>query len=90
VPPYVDISVFARPDGLSGYTFNAAECSSAPVAGIGTEAVGGTCTISTQHKVYLIGWDQGVAVRVLVNEPERPLEPEDIGATIEALLAQIK
>ena len=89
-PPYVDISVFARPTSLSGYTFNADSCTRAPVEGVGSEAFGGTCVISSQDKVYLVAWDRGVAVRVLVNEPQRALTPQDLGATITKLLEEIE
>src|SRR4029079_6919008 len=64
-PPYVEISVFARPTGLAGYTFHADKCTRAPVTGVGPEAFGGTCVISTQDKVYLVAWDRGVAISVL-------------------------
>jgi hypothetical protein len=90
VPQYVEIDVFARPDGLSGYTFNPGQgCSIAPVADVGSEALGATCS-NPQHKVYVLAWDRGVALRVLVNEPSGPLEPEDLAEVAEAVLAEIE
>ena len=55
-PPYVDISVFARPDGLAGYTFNASQCSRAPVAGVGTEAFVGPASFPLRTRSI---WSRG-------------------------------
>lgn len=88
-PQYVELFVYARPDGLAGSTGTPGnwDCATMPVGGVGSEAVGGTCVIpgSSQNKVFLTAWDNGVGVTLIVNEPERPLEPEDIGPTIESL-----
>ena len=86
VPQYVEIEVFARPTGLAGYTYSpGSDCSSAAVAGIGAEAIGGTCS-TPQQKVFLLGWASGVAVRVLVNEPKGSLTPADLAAAANAVL----
>lgn len=86
VPQYVEVEVFARPTGLSGYTYSPGSgCSSAAVAGVGAEAIGGTCS-SPQEKVFLLAWARGVAVRVLVNEPTGSLTPADLVATASAIL----
>jgi hypothetical protein len=88
-PEYVEIMVFARPTGLSGYTFNPGEgCEIAPVSGVGAEALGAVCD-NPQHKVYLLAADRGVAVRILVNEPAGSLDPESLGATLTAALDEI-
>jgi hypothetical protein len=88
-PPYVEIEVFPLPNGLSAYNFNPTGCTTAPVAGVGTEAKGATCS-NPQHKVYLLAWDRGVALQVLVNEPSRPLEPDDLAASVAAALEAIQ
>lgn len=86
VPQYVEIEIFARPTGLSGYTYSpGSDCTSAAVAGIGAEAIGGTCS-TPQQKVFLLGWARGVAVRVLVNEPKGSLTPADLAAAANAVL----
>lgn len=93
VPPYVEISIDARPDGLAGFTGTASnwDCTTSPVAGVGTEAVGGSCIPvgSSQVHVYLTAWDKGVRVTLIVNEPERTLEPDDIGATVQSILERL-
>lgn len=89
VPQYVEVRAFSRAGGLSGYSFSpGGGCTSAPVAGIGSEAFGGTCT-DPQRKVFLVAWDRGVAVQVLVNEPKGALTPADLGAVVGAVLAGI-
>ena len=88
-PQYVELSVFARPTGLTGYTFNPGDnCEVASVSGVGAEAIGATCD-NPQHKVYLLAADSGVAVQVLVNEPTGALDPETLGATAAAALEEI-
>ena len=90
VPPYVEIQVFLS-DGLSDYTGNGQwECTIAPVTGVGTEAAGGDCIApGEQRRVYLQARERGVAVRLLVNEPSRPLEPDDLAGTVATLLEEI-
>ena len=89
VPPYVEIRVFPRPGGLSGYTFNPGSgCSIVDVSGVGSEAKGATCT-DPQRKVFLLAWDRGVALQLLVNEPQGPLEPDDLADAVNASLERI-
>ena len=86
VPQYVEIEVFARPTGLSGYTYSPGpDCLSTAIAGVGAEAIGGTCS-TPQQKVFLLAWAHGVAVRVLVNEPKGALTPADLAAAANAVL----
>jgi hypothetical protein len=88
-PQYVEVSVFARPTGLTGYTFNPGDgCEVAPVSGVGAEAIGAICD-NPQHKVHLLAADRGVAVQLLVNEPNGPLDPQTLGETVTAALAEI-
>ena len=89
VPQYVEIEVFARPTGLSGFSYSPGSgCSSAAVAGVGAEAIGGTCS-DPQQKVFLIAWARGVAARVLVNEPKGSLTPADLAAAANTVLASL-
>ena len=88
-PEYVEVRVFARPTGLTGYTFNPGDgCEVAPVSGVGAEALGAVCD-NPQHKVYLLATDRGVAVQVLVNEPAGPLNPEGLAELVTATLEEI-
>lgn len=85
-PQYVEIEVFSRPTGLSGYTFNPeGSCATVAVTGVGAEAQGGTCS-DPQHKVFLIAWDRGIAVRVLVNEPTGALQPQDLADAVNGVI----
>ena len=85
-PQYVEIDVFARPGGLAEYRFNPGDgCAVVPVVGVGVEAKGAICD-NPQHKVHLLAWAGGVAVRVLVNEPEQPLSLDDLAATVNSVL----
>ncbi len=87
-PAYVDIKAF-RTNGLSDWFSADAECTVVPVTSAYGEAAGRVCD-NPQHKVELLVRDQsGVTVSVLVNEPERALEPADLSATIETLLEEI-
>lgn len=88
-PQYVEVMVFARPAGLTGYTFNPGDgCEIAPVSGVGAEALGAVCD-NPQHKVYLLAADRGIVVRVLVNEPTGSLDPADLGAAVTATFEEI-
>ena len=88
VPQYVELEVFALPNGLASYNYNPGDgCTSSSVAGVGAEAKGGTCSMP-QEKVFLVAWARGVAIRVLVNEPKGPLTPADLAATAQTLLEQ--
>ncbi len=89
-PQYVEIKVFRNNTGLSGFSYTPApDCVIVPVAGVGTEASGGTCA-GGQRKVYLLAWDPGVIVSVLVNEPNRPLEPDDLAGVARTILEEIE
>jgi hypothetical protein len=87
VPAYVEVMVRSSQRGLDSHSFSAG-CTPVPVTAVGTEAKGATCA-GTQTKVYLVAFDRGVILEVLVNEPERPLQPADIGAVANQLLQQI-
>jgi hypothetical protein len=87
VPPYVEIEVLSNPGGLAAYTMPTG-CTIVPVSGVGSEAKGATCP-GTQTKIYLVAFDRGVIVRVLVNAPERPLQPADIAVVANRVLQQI-
>lgn len=90
VPAYVEIEVGNSKGVLFGYKFQGQTCSESPVAGVGTAALGGTCPAPPQRKVFLVAYDQGVQVRVLVNEPKRPLDPGDLAAYVNAALQDIR
>jgi hypothetical protein len=94
VPAYVEITfVNGYAGGLSavGFTVNGTRCTAdIPVAGVGIEARGGSCTASSQRKVYLYALFQGGAGQLLVNASKRPLEPSDLAATVNAALLQVK
>lgn len=88
-PQYVEVSVFARPTGLTGYTFNPGDgCEVAPVSAVGAEAIGAICD-NPQHKVYLLAADRGVAVQALVNEPDGALDPQTLGEMVAAAIEEI-
>jgi hypothetical protein len=88
-PQYVEVTVFARPTGLTGYSFNPGDgCVVAPVSGVGAEAIGAICD-NPQRKVHLLAADRGVAVQVLVNEPNGPLDPQTLGETVTGALEEI-
>jgi len=88
-PAYVETRVFKR-DGLAGYTYEPGQgCTSTPVSvEAGAEAIGGTCS-DPQPKVFLLLSDSGLAMSVLVNAPERPLEPADLLATARSKMDDI-
>ena len=89
VPQYVELEVFALPNGLASYNYNPGDgCTSSSVAGVGAEAKGGTCA-TPQEKVFLVAWARGVAIRVLVNEPKGPLTPADLAATAATVLEDL-
>ena len=77
-PQYVEIQLFKRA-GLDGYQFqvNDTMCTTEPIAGAGIEAVGGSC-LTPQQKVYLLVRQDGVVLKLEVNEPERTLTPADL------------
>jgi hypothetical protein len=77
-PQYVEIQIFKRPN-LDGYQFQSNDtiCTTEPITDAGIEAVGGTCS-TPQQKVYVLVTQDDVVLSVLVNEPERPLEPADL------------
>ncbi len=84
----MDIKAF-RTNGLSDWFSADPECTVVPVTSVAGEAVGRVCD-NPQHKVELLVRDpSGLTIGVVVNEPERELEPSDLGPTIEALLQQI-
>ena len=88
-PQYVEIDVFSRPTGLSGYNFSPGSgCSTVAVSGVGAEALGGTCT-APQYKVYVLAWQGGVAVSVLVNEPTGGLAPGDLAGAVATMLEDL-
>jgi hypothetical protein len=89
-PQYVEIDVFSRPTGLSGYSFSPGSgCTTVAVSGVGAEAQGGTCT-DPQFKVYVLAWQAGVAVSVLVNEPTGGLAPGDLAGSVATMLEELQ
>ena len=87
-PAYVEIKVF-RSAGLANWFRADAQCTVVPVTSVAGEATGRVCD-NPQHKVELLVRDQSaVTIGVLVNEPERALEPADLGPIIEPLLAEV-
>ena len=90
VPAYVEITVGNSNGNLLGLNFQGQTCSESPVAGVGTAALGGTCPPPPQRKVYLVAIEPGVRLTVLVNEPKRPLDPDDLAAYVNQVLKEIK
>lgn len=88
VPAYVELTAAPRSTGLDAYAFPPG-CIETPVPGVGTEAKGAMCAGDPHLKVRLVVWDQGVLVTLLVNEPNRPLEPDDLAAALEAVAAAL-
>lgn len=88
-PAYVEISVFRRKDGLA--TWNPSpSCAATALSGLGDEAKGAICAPNPQQKVWLAVADEGLVVTVLVNEPQRPLGPEDLAETFRAVSEHLR
>jgi hypothetical protein len=89
VSAYVELTVAPRSGGLSSYNFPAG-CEVSPVTGVGTEAKGAMCPGDPHLKVRLVVYEQGVFITLLVNDPNRPLDPDDMAATLETVLAELQ
>lgn len=87
-PAYVEIGVWRNTGTMPEYSGGTVgqKCSESPVNGVGTEAIGGICAPPPQRKVYLSAIGEGVWVTFLVNEPTRPLEPDDLAAYVNTFL----
>jgi len=77
VPAYVELSISRYGGDIAAFVDP--DCS---VSAVDTEedvdSAGVTCPPDPQRKIYLLVGDQGVKVSLLVNEPNRPLTPEDL------------
>lgn len=90
-PGYVELDLGPRAD-LSGFVFRAAnsgaECPAEPIAGIGDEAVGGTCPASPQVRAYIAVLEGGVLLTLSVNEGVAT--SDDLAPIAESILAQLR
>jgi hypothetical protein len=88
-PEYLEVSG-GRSDGLDDFSYkvNDVDCPASPVEGVGEAALGGTCG-TPQNKVYVVAYQDGAQVMVLVNEPKKPITPSDLVSTAEAILADL-
>ena len=88
VPQYLEVQITRRTASLEGYgiTFNGIACPGAAVPGVGVEAVGAVCS-GVQQKVWLAAMGRGVMVQVLVNEPKGALNPADLAAAVNGVIA---
>jgi hypothetical protein len=50
------------------------------------DSAGVTCPPDPQRKIYLLVGDQGIKVSLLVNEPSRPITPEDLVPFVESIV----
>ena len=90
VPAYVDLDVQGS-DGLdTPKSINGQPCTVTFTGGVGEEAEGGTCISNTQTEVYLRVVERGAIVEIVVNEPIRPLTPEDLVPVVESIFAQLR
>ncbi len=88
VGAYLEVSV----NRLGAMDIGFTECSMTTVDGVGEEALGASCPPqgeSSQEKFYLRARQNGIFVTVLVNDPARPLAPQDLGPTVESVLDEI-
>jgi len=88
-PAYVEILLARQPGGLDALTYRAGKCSVAPIEGLGEDAEGATCSPAPQKKVYVRAFDGEVIATVLVNAPKRALRPNDLVATVRAVLDRL-
>lgn len=88
-PEYLEVTG-ARSAGLDGFAFspNGVACPASPVEGVGEAAKGGACN-DPQKKVYLVAYQDGAQVMVLVNEPENPVAPSDLVSVAEGIFAEL-
>lgn len=76
VPAYVELSVSRyRGEIAAGVNPN---CTVSAVDMDGVDAAGVTCPPDPQRKIYLLAGDRGIKVSLLVNQPAKPLTPEDL------------
>lgn len=87
-PEYLELRG-GRSDGLDdfGYSPNGVDCPASPLEGVGEAAKGATC--DQQNQVYLVVYQDGAQVMVLVNEPKRSLAPSDLVSAAEEIFAQL-
>jgi hypothetical protein len=91
VPQYLEIEISRAPSNLEGQglTLNGVSCPGGPVPGVGVAAVGGVCP-GAQTLVWLAAMDQGVLVRVLVNEPKGALTPAGLADVMSGIIAALE
>lgn len=87
VPAYVELS-FSRYRGDIATGVNP-DCTVSTVDMEGVDAAGATCPPDPQRKIYLLVGDRGIKVSLLVNEPNRPLTPEDLVPFAESVVATL-
>jgi hypothetical protein len=87
-PGYVELRLF-RQTSLANYSYGKG-CAKSPVDGVGSEAEFAACPPDPQDKYYLLAFESGVIVSLLVNEPASPLTAEDLAPVAESVWEQLR